>query len=190
MSFAIIEPVGLAPGQYLSLPNGLEKDKISLGNEENFVFANLTSYVERAFRLDSTNLGASNHLDREAYLLYPKYRSGLFVPLKVVKSLMVRGKLVSDKKTIEKYAFGKILTADGKVFTNNFFTDESGNFVVDGLSYGKYVIVLADPRLKKIEFELESSGESERAKAAGRPEDPDASEFELGTLKIEKEAGT
>lgn len=189
-SFATIEPQGLAPGQYLSLPNGLEKDKISLSNDENFVFANLTSYVERSLRLDSTNLGASNHLDREAYLLYPKYRSGLFVPLKVIKSLMVRGKLVSDKKDLEKYAFGKILTADGKVFTNNFFTDESGNFVVDGLSYGKYIIVLSDPRLKKIEFELESTGEAEKAKASGKLEDPDASEYELGTLKIEKEAGT
>lgn len=189
-SFAVVEAQDLGPGQHLTIPNGFEKDSIILENNENFVFANLTSYSQRALRLDSTNLGASNHLDREAYLLNPKYRSGLFVPLKVIKSLTVRGKLISDKKDQVNYAYGKILTEDGKVFTNNFFTDEAGNFVVNGLSYGKYQIVLADPRIKKIGFELENSGESERAKEKGKPEDPDASEYELGTLKIEKEAGT
>lgn len=189
-SFAIVEAQGLSPGQRLTIPNGLEKDSIYLANDENFVFANLTSYSQRALRLDSTVLGASSHLDREAYLLYPKYRSGLYVPLKVIKSLTVRGKLVSSNKELVNYAYGKILTEDGKVFTNNFFTDESGNFVVDGLSYGKYQIVLSDPRLKKIGFELEDSGEAARAKEKGQAEDPDASEYELGTLKIEKEAGT
>lgn len=189
-SFAILEAEGLGRGQYLTIPNGFEKDSVFLENNENFVFGNLTSYAERSLRLDSTNLGVSDHLEREAYLLYPKYRSGLFVPLKVIRSLLVRGKLISDRKDQASYAYGKILTSDGKVFTNNFFTDEYGNFVVDGLSYGKYQIELADPRLKKIGFELTSTGESEKAKEAGMPEDPDASEYELGTLKIEKEEGT
>jgi hypothetical protein len=38
-------------------------------------------------------------------------------------------------------------------------------------------------------FELVDSGESARAEEAGIAEDPEASEYELGTIKIEKEAG-
>jgi outer membrane usher protein FimD/PapC len=139
-SFAIVEAQGLGRKQYLTIPNGLEKDKILLENNENFVFSSLTSYMQRALRLDSTNLGISSHLEREAYILHPKYRSGLYIPLKVIKALLVRGRLTSDKPQQVKFAFGRILTEDGKVFSNNFFTDESGNFIIDGLSYGKYQI--------------------------------------------------
>lgn len=188
-SFAIVEAQGLGHKQYLTIPNGLEKDKILLENNENFVFSSLTSYMQRALRLDSTNLGISSHLEREAYILHPKYRAGLYIPLKVIKALLVRGRLTSDKPQQVKFAFGRILTEDGKVFSNNFFTDESGNFIIDGLSYGKYQIELADPRIQRIAFELVDSGESARAEEAGIAEDPEASEYELGTIKIEKEAG-
>ncbi|MGZ3690345.1 MAG: fimbria/pilus outer membrane usher protein [Pseudobdellovibrio sp.] len=189
-SFAAIEPEGLGRKQYLTIPNGIEKDKLAISNNENFVFANLTSYVDRPIQLDSTGLGNATRLTREAYIVHPKYRSGVFIPLKVSKSLTLRGKLASDKPEEVNYAYGKIYTADGKIFSNNFFTDESGNFVIDGLSYGKYEIQLADKRIKRISFELTDTGEAERAEKAGELEDSEASEFEMGTIKIEKESGT
>jgi outer membrane usher protein len=187
-AFAVVSPEGMTKSQELSIPNGLEKDQIRLKNNSDFIFANLTSYVESSLKLDSTGLGASAHLDREAYILTPRYRQGLYVPLKVIKSLTVRGRLNFDKKEKVSYAYGRVLTEDGKVFSDNFFTDESGIFVLDGLSYGKYVIELADPRYKTITFEL-----TERAKSDDEDtetEDPDASVYEMGTLKIEKKAGT
>ena len=57
---------------------------------------------------------------------------------------------------------------------------------MDGLSYGKYQIELSDSSLKKISFELvEPEGAAkENAKA-----DSEESEFQLGTIKIEKETG-
>jgi hypothetical protein len=121
--------------------------------------------------------------------LRPKYRAGLFVPLKVVKSLTLKGKLESAKPDQASYQYGRILDSEGKVFSNNFFTDESGNFVVDGLNYGKYQIELSDPRLKKISFELVDIGEKGRAEQAGTVEDSEASVYNLGTVKIETEAG-
>ena len=187
-SFAVLSPEGMTKSQDLSIPNGLEKDQIHLKNNSDFVFANLTSYVESSLKLDSTGLGASAHLDREAYLLTPKYRQGLYVPLKVIKSLTVRGRLNFDKKEKVSYAYGRVMTADGKVFSENFFTDESGIFVLDGLSYGKYEIELADPRYKSITFELTERAKSDDEDADN--EDPDASVYEMGTLKIEKKAGT
>jgi outer membrane usher protein len=188
-SFAVIQAEGLGPRQTLTIPNGLEEDRITVGSGESFVYANLASYVDRPLKLDSTGLGASSHLDRESYILRPTYRSGIFVPLKVVRSLTLKGKLESAKPDQVSYIYGRILDSQGKVFSNNFFTDESGNFIVDGLSYGKYQIELADPRLKKINFELVDTGEKDRANQAGEKEDSDASVFQLGTIKIETEAG-
>ncbi len=185
-SFAIVEAQNIARGQYLTIPKGLVRDSIKLENNDTFVFSNLASYIELPIKLDSTNLGLSSHLDREAYLITTKYRSGLFVPLKVTKSLVVMGKLISSKLEHVKYAHGKILTSDGQVFSDNFFTDESGNFVLDGLSYGKYQIELSDSSFKKISFELVDSSNN----ASGTTDlDSEASEFELGTIRIEKETG-
>jgi outer membrane usher protein FimD/PapC len=188
-SFAVIQAEGLGPKQTLTIPNGAEEDRIILNGNEAFVYANLTSYVERPVKLDSTGLGLGSNLERESYILRPKYRSGLYVPLKVNKALTLRGRLASDKPDQVAYMYGKILDSEGKVFSNNFFTDESGNFVVDGLSYGKYQIELSDPRLKKINFELVDIGEKGRAEQAGEREDSEASAFQLGTIKIENEAG-
>jgi outer membrane usher protein len=188
-SFAVIQAEGLSPRQRLTIPNGLEEDRIQIKNNESFVYANLTSYVDRPLKLDSTGLGASGRLDREAYILRPKYRAGLFVPLKVVKSLTLKGKLESAKPDQASYQYGRILDSEGKVFSSNFFTDESGNFVVDGLNYGKYQIELSDLRLKKINFELVDIGEKGRAEQAGTVEDSEASIYNLGTVKIETEAG-
>lgn len=185
-SFAILEAQNLEKGQHLTIPKGLARDNIQLDNNESFVFSNLASYLEIPIRLDSTNLGLSSHLDREAYILSTKYRSGLFVPLKVVKSLVVTGKLNSDNLAHIKYAHGKILTADGQVFSDSFFTDESGNFVLDGLSYGGYQIELSDSSLKKISFELVESING--TKDTGIV-DSEASEYQLGNIKIEKETG-
>ncbi len=188
-SFAVIQAEGLGPRQSLTIPNGSEEDRIILKGNEAFVYANLTSYVDRPVKLDSTGLGMGSNLERESYILHPKYRSGLFVPLKVNKALTVRGKLASNNPDQVAYMYGKILDSEGKVFSNNFFTDESGNFVVDGLSYGKYQIELSDTRLKKINFELVDIGEKGRAEQAGEREDSEASAFQMGTIKIENEAG-
>jgi|GEM_PF-6992807 len=191
-SFAIIRAEGLNPNQQLKIPNGLEKDSIKIANNESFIFSNLVSYSERSIQLDSTSLGVSARLDREAYVLNPKYRAGLFVPLKVIKSLAVRGKLASSTKEQVSYAYGKILDSNGYIFSENFFTDESGNFLIDGLSYGKYQIVLSDLRLKKISFEIDKPDDTAKnVEADGDDEtDPEASEYELGILKVEKEMGT
>ena len=189
-SFAVIEASNLGRNQYLTIPDGVERDSLKITNNENFVFSNLNSYTEKSLQLDSTSLGASSRLDREAYILKPKYRSGLYIPLKVVKSLLVRGRLVSDGKNPISYLYGKIVNGDGQVFSNNFFTDESGNFVVDGLSYGRYQIVLADPRLKKITFEIEAPKDGNQEDDLDNASESDATEFELGTLKLEKVTGT
>ena len=157
---------------------------MAITNKQSFIYPDLSSYIDKPLILDSTSLGLSSRLEREAYILTPKYRSGIFVGLKVTRSLIVRGRLATPTNDKASYLYGKVLTADGKVFSENFFTDESGNFVVDGLSYGQYQIVLADPRLKKINFVLEESEETKNET------DSDVNEFELGTLKIEKETGT
>ena len=189
-AFAVIEAENLGRNQYLTVPDGVERDSLKIENDEDFVFSNLSSYTERSLQLDSTSLGISSHLDREAYILYPKYRSGLYVPLKVVKSLLVQGRLVSEDNNSASYLYGVIVNSEGQIFSDNFFTDDSGNFVVEGLSYGLYQIVLADPRLKKITFEIEAPQDAKQNDDLDNTGHADATEFDLGTLKIEKETGT
>lgn len=176
-AFAIVAPSGLGDSR-LNIPNGSENDNIPLADREKLVFMNLTSYIETQLQIDSTSLPLGRYLEREAYVIKPGYRAGIYVPLQVTRAVSVRGRLTATETSMVQYAHGRVRTADGRIFSESFFTDEKGYFVLDGISYGKYVIELADPRLKRIEFEVREDGDSAD------------NQVELGEILIEREAGT
>lgn len=173
-AFAIVAPQGLTGDNKLSVPNGTDKDVLYLKNDEDFVYSNLTSYHNNNLQLNSTELRNGYHLDRESYIIIPNYRSGVFMPLKVDKALVVTGFLKSDVEEWHKYAYGKIWTKEQKLQSSNFFTDETGKFVLEGLPPGQYQIELSDPRLKRINIEIKDS---------------EGVEINLGEIPIEKMEG-
>lgn len=174
-SFAIISPNGLSDESKLSIPNGTEKDIIYLKNDSDFVFSNLTSYHHNRLQFNSTELQVGHHLERESYVLIPKYRSGVYIPLIVQKAVILKGQLSSIVPEWHNYAYGKIWSVDGQLHSSSFFTDENGKFIIEGLTPGKYEIELSDPRLKRIPINIE---EIEKI------------EVDLGTIPLEKKEGT
>ena len=180
-SFALVQARGLGKGQYVTIPDGQEKDAVKIRNGESFVFSDLASYIKRPLSLDSTYIGAGARLERESYVITPTYRSGLFVDLNVIRSVTAKGRLVGKTKDQVSFLSGKILDAEGKIFSTGFFTDDAGNFIIDGLQYGKYQIVPTDERIRKIIFEISDDG------TVVSNDDPDAGEFDLGTIQIQTE---
>lgn len=174
-SFAIISPNGLSDESKLSIPNGTEKDIIYLKNDSDFVFSNLTSYHHNRLQFNSTELQIGHHLERESYVLIPKYRSGVYIPLVVQKAVILKGQLSSKVPEWHNYAYGKIWSADGQLHSSSFFTDENGKFIIEGLTHGKYEIELSDPRLRRILIDVQ---EIEKI------------EIDLGTIPLEKKEGT
>lgn len=174
-SFAIVSPNGLTGESNLTIPNGPDQQTLALKKNKNFVFPNLSAYHTNNLQVNSTELQAGYHLDRESYLLVPSYRSGIFVKLDIQKSVIVSGKLTGETEDLTQYAYGKILTAKGEISEIPFFTDEKGFFVIEGLSTGKYQIELSDPRLKPISIEIKQT---------------EAVEIDLGTINLEKKEGT
>jgi outer membrane usher protein len=174
-SFAIVSPKGLSKESNLTIPNGPEQKTLSLINNENFVFSNLSAYQTNYLQLNSTELKAGYRLDRESYLLLPSYRSGVFIKLDIQKSVILTGKLNSEASEWTKYAYGKIWNSIGELQVSPFFTDDNGFFVVEGLSTGQYEIELSDPRLKRIPIEVK---------------DTEGTEIDLGTINLEKKEGT
>ncbi len=174
-SFAIVSPTGLSDDNKLSIPNGIENDVLYLKNDHDFVFSNLTSYHHNRLQFNSTELQLGHYLEREAYDIIPKYRSGVYIPLVVQKSVILKGRLNAEIPEWFSYAYGKIFSIDGSLQTSNFFTDEAGKFVIEGLTPGKYEIELSDPRLKRIPLEVKEI------------ENP---EVELGTIELYKKEGT
>ena len=174
-SFAIISPTGLSDESKLSIPNGTEKDFIYLKNDRDFVFSNLTSYHQNRLQFNSTELQVGHHLERESYVLIPKYRSGVFIPLTVQKAAILKGQLSSEIPEWHTYAYGKIWSADGQLHSSSFFTDDIGKFVIEGITSGKYEIELSDPRLKRIPIEVQEI---------------DNPEIDLGIIPLDKKEGT
>lgn len=174
-SFAIISPNGLSDESKLSIPNGTEKDIIYLKNDADFVFSNLTSYHHNRLQFNSTELQVGHHLERESYVLIPKYRSGVYIPLAVQKAVILKGQLSSKVPEWSTYAYGKIWSADGQLHSSSFFTDENGMFIIEGLTPGKYEIELSDPRLMRILIDVQEI---------------EKTEVDLGIIPLEKKEGT
>lgn len=174
-SFAIISPKGLSKESNLTIPNGPEQKTLSLINNENFVFSNLSAYQTNYLQLNSTELQAGYRLDRESYLLQPSYRSGIFINSEIQKSVILTGKLNSEISEWIKYAYGKIWNSNGELQVSPFFTDDNGFFIIEGLSTGQYEIELSDPRLKRIPIEVKET---------------EGTEIDLGNIHIEKKEGT
>lgn len=179
-SFAIVAARGLGKSQ-LTVPDTQGDEGIPLKDGQKIVYTNLTSYIESQLQIDSTELPVGFYLEREAYVMKPSYRSGIFVPVQVVRSVLVKGRLKANQPELVNYAYGKIWTSDGRVFSDSFFTDESGNFILDGISYGSYEIELSDPRLERIPLIIQIPDSSDTESAG---------DLDLGDITVEKKAGT
>ena len=138
------------------------------------MFSNLTSYHQNRLQFNSTELQVGHHLERESYVLIPKYRSGVFIPLTVQKAAILKGQLSSEIPEWHTYAYGKIWSADGQLHSSSFFTDDIGKFVIEGITSGKYEIELSDPRLKRIPIEVQEI---------------DNPEIDLGIIPLDKKEG-
>jgi len=106
------------------------------------VFGNLLPYQFREIQLDPGSLDIGYSLGQENYVLFPTYKSAHLLSIGAPGSVTVRGELASlgvkqDLKT------GEII---GQEMRTLFFTNRKGQFLIENLVPGEYIIRLNDGR--------------------------------------------
>lgn len=106
------------------------------------VFVNLLPYQFREIQLDPGSLDIGYSLGQENFVLFPTYKSAHFLSIGAPGSVTVRGELASlgvkeDLKT------GEII---GEEMRTLFFTNRKGQFLIENLIPGEYIIKLNDGR--------------------------------------------
>ncbi|WP_374029527.1 hypothetical protein [Bdellovibrio bacteriovorus] len=153
-SFVLIHTDKMPEGQELLInPYGTHGDA-QLGPRKSTVLRDQSSYYKNLVNVDSTSLPVGYLLATEYYSTQPTYRSGIFIDLNLKRKILVKGRFVSEEKEPLSFVAGDILNSQGQLVDNNFFTNKTGGFFIEGLEPGSYTIVTDHPELSSISFEV------------------------------------
>ena len=104
------------------------------------ILSNLASYAAKHFTIDAPELPIGEELKVSSGLFYPPYKSGIVVPVEIVRSVYLGGTAIdSDSLPVALVvAVARMVTeidedADGGTA---FFTDEEGRFILYGARSG------------------------------------------------------
>jgi outer membrane usher protein len=89
-------------------------------------------------------------MDKEYYGVMPTYKSGVLIDLQIQRKIMVKGRLKLQNGTALSLVAGDIMNAQGQLVDNTFFTNRSGEFVIEGLAPGEYTIITDRKDLKSL----------------------------------------
>ncbi len=126
------------------------KGEAQLGPRSNAVLKDRTSYYRYMVNLDSTSLPTGYLLDKEYYGVMPTYKSGILIETTLNRKVMVKGRLVMSDGSPLSLVAADVLNDKGQLVDNTFFTNRSGQFVIEGLAPGNYKIVTDRPDLSGI----------------------------------------
>lgn len=149
-SFVLIDAVHLPQNQELLINPLGAKGEAQLGPRSATVLKDRTSYYRYLVNIDSTSLGMGYLMDKEYYGVMPTYRSGILIDLHIQRKIMVKGRLKLQNGTALSLVAGDIMNAQGQLVDNTFFTNRSGEFVIEGLSPGEYIIITDRKDLKSL----------------------------------------
>ena len=127
------------------------------------VLSNVFSYSPREMQLDLENLPPAKSLGHDRWLLFPKYRSVLEVPVGSDANTQVSGTLTNmagnpmGLQSLRVLALSQSIGASAPI---ELFTNRKGQFVTPSLSPGRYQIVrlLDDAMLYQFEILPNQSG--------------------------------
>ena len=107
------------------------------------VLPDLTPYLYRTVRVDTSKLPPGYDAGDGSYTFYPSYRSGTFVRLGSDANVLLDGTLqYQDGKPASLQAGSVTLAGQPEAAPETFFTNRAGRFRIEKLKPGKYVMQL------------------------------------------------
>lgn len=134
-SFAIFKPEDKLRGQKIALKSTSPYLESQTGLFDEITYSQLIAYQYREIQLDPTFLDEGRSLKKEKFILFPTYRSAHFVKLVDQGMVMLKGALLKKDGTPWPLQVGH-------VGDKTFFTNREGNFFIEGVEPGSYVVTL------------------------------------------------
>ena len=107
------------------------------------VLPDLTPYLYRTLRVDSSKLPPGYDAGESTYTFYPTYRSGTFVRLGSDANVLLDGTLqYQDKTPVALQAGTMSLDGYAEAAPETFFTNRAGRFRIEKLKPGHYILRL------------------------------------------------
>ncbi len=133
-------PIGINPQGRRSEDRTYEATTDSWGPA---VLPDLTPYLYRTVRVDTSKLPPGYDAGDSTYTFYPTYRSGTFVRLGSDANVLLDGTLQYKDKTPVALQAGTIsLVGQSETAPETFFTNRTGRFRIEKLKPGRYEIQL------------------------------------------------
>ncbi|MES2527068.1 MAG: hypothetical protein V4598_08265 [Bdellovibrionota bacterium] len=134
-SFAIFKPEDKLRGQKIALKSTSPYLESQTGLFDEITYSQLLPYQYREIQLDPTYLDEGRSLKKEKFVLYPTYKSAHLVKLVDQGMVTLKGSLTKTDGTPWPLQVGH---AGDKTF----FTNREGNFFIEGIEPGSYVLTL------------------------------------------------
>ncbi len=134
-SFAIFKPEDKLRGQKIALKSTSPYLESQTGLFDEITYAQLIPYQYREIQLDPTYLDEGRSLKKEKFVLFPSYKSAHLVKLIDQGMVILKGSLTKSDGTPWPLQVGH-------AGEKTFFTNRDGNFFIEGIEPGSYVISL------------------------------------------------
>lgn len=133
-------PIGINPQAHPGAARTYEASTDSWGPA---VLPDLTSYLYRTVRVDTSKLPPGFDAGDSSYTFFPTYRSGTFVRLGSDANVLLDGTLqYRDKSPVALQAGSISLAGQPDAVPETFFTNRSGRFRIEKMKPGQYVMRL------------------------------------------------
>lgn len=134
-SFVIFKPEPRLKGQKIALKSTSPFTEAQTGLFDEITFTNLLAYQYRDIQLDPSMMEVGRSLRKEKFILYPTYRSAHLIGLEERGAVILSGTMLN--------ADGKPFALQvGKVSDKTFFTNRDGEFFIEGVEAGNYMMTI------------------------------------------------
>lgn len=117
------------------------------------ILPDLASYYQHHVVFDSPDLPLGYELGQQVYNVHPSYRSGIVIPVGTGATVLGDAVLVDAAGKALPLEPGQILSLDDPSRPPiEFFTSRTGRFRVEGLSPGRFRLILANAPEQAIDF--------------------------------------
>ena len=154
-SFAILTTKPHFKGKRIPVNSQGNYAETEIGFFNSAVLPTLTSYHYEAVNLDTSYLEPGFQLGEENFVVFPTLRSGVPVVIGTDATVFAQGRLVDDNGTSVPMEAGEIISTDDKKFLPVvFFTNRKGEFRIEGLIPGRFVMKLHNEKWESASFEI------------------------------------
>lgn len=143
-SFAIFKPHNEFKDQSFGIRSYGNETESKTGVFGEALLTGLTPYQYRQVQLDPTYLDPGYSLGQESFVLLPYYKSGHLFIVGEAGRVALRGKIVDSKENVLAYKVGYLIEVGVSEKIIPFFTNKSGNILIEGVAPKKYILKIEE----------------------------------------------